>query len=817
MDLEPYLGRLAHELTTSRTYHFFLNRLRWLALSQHQSLRQAMGAETWIAHQHVNGGLGDAFASQTASASTQGRSARGLVLSGHDGDAAALVRATLPLNNADFAVHRPWCMLLALHYQLEYAGGETAAEQLEVFYQAQRCFESRFRAQLQARPMLILEADLDDENQAAATFIILRPSDWVRGNAILPQQDARQEQRTAHLQALRTSLDELLSTEVAFAARDDMDYATLRLRQRAGTTAKPARVKTLQVTAYQRGEAFAGGMWTDMYHRQPDSEKGMLPALDELEQEEEDAAPSSINDRAVQKDGFLAALYLRHVHVRDLQAQARAWLNYFRSIERQVHHDLRMLRAAEHLRHDRDALSACLQGHEEDFHHDHYALVDTVVRVHDADNRPVCYDCVDDDFRALEQELLALGTHHLQRSAKTEFQDQTQEQTMQQTRSRTPRGRPTSSRHSSRAAKDGHVKENAAIDVALFAQGTVDRGAVLLDLWLWEVGFLREKQRLLACLLTAYELTVDALQRQQLLQSMVDLLYRRPLYDLEAEYFASSYHVDTQSLRLQRQLYLNVIDHLMQQHQQTSPPNTPASQVSNSDPDTTRPPGRYPAASTSTITIALHDLEPAQAFGHVRIQPLEFVDTIGVIATLDQALTFALNEAKRVHQPSSLLEYNRLRAAVMDHALEAWSAEVGLGGLTKELDEDLRHLLEDSALDQTAQLVNISRAAAVQACQGAAERGGNEQAVQGAGACVIGTALELVTLRHRLLLLSHEGIILTKVYQACCARLGVGEHHACLRPMTFATAGSSKIEVSACLSQTQDMFAVPHGHALAFS
>jgi hypothetical protein len=775
--LEPYLGRLAHELTTSRTYHLFLNRLRWLALSKHQTLRNAMGDTTLTAHRHVTGGIGDVFAAQSASASAQRRSARGLRLHGPDSDVAALVRLSVPLNSPEFGVHKPWCLLLTLRYQLEYAGRETDAEQLDVFYKSHRCFETRFLAQLQQGcAMLVDEAHLSGSHQAETNMIIVRTSEWKKDNTILPQQDARQEQRTAHLQTLQCALDELLGAESAFAARDDMDYAMLRLRQRAGTTAKPARVKTLQVSAYQRGETFSGGMWTDMYGQQQQPAAMAMPTLDE---EEEDAA-MPVSDRAVHKNGFLATLYLRHIHVRDLKIQALSWLNYFRSVERRVHHDMRMLSAAEDLRHDRDALVACLQEHEEGFEHDRYTLTDSLVQVQDSELRTVRYDCVDDDFRALEQELLALGTHYLQRLAKTESQGND----TGQGHARTRRPRPTSSRPASRAAaKDGRLRENAAFDLSMFGQGAVDRGAVLLDLWLWEVGFLHEKQRLLACILTAYELTVDAGQRQQLLQSMVDLLYRRPLYDLEADYFASSYHMDTQGIRLQRQLYLDIIAHLVDQHRQTT--------SSMAD----KPSGIYPSSQYSTNPSSLHDLEPQQALGHVQVQLLEFVDSMGVIATLDKALAFAVNEAKRIHQPASLSEYTRLRVAVIAHALDAWTDEATLGGYAKEMDDDLRQLLEENVLDQSSLLIRTTRTVAVQACQTATERGGNDQVVQGAGTRVLGMALELVTLRHRLLLLCHEGIVLTKLYRGCCASLKLGEHHACLRPMTFATAGSSKIEV----------------------
>eukprot|EP00045_Choanoeca_perplexa_P017677 m.261627 g.261627 ORF g.261627 m.261627 type:complete len:2130 (+) comp17602_c0_seq2:143-6532(+) len=793
MDLESYLGRVAYELSTSRTYHLFLNRLRWVALGSHDVLRNAMQGKVQDQHPHIHGGIGDVFTAHQTSASATRRATHGQMIDGQDGEAALLVRSTLPLNTPQFNDHRPWCMLLALRYQLEYSGGLTDGEQLDVYFQAQRCFETRFKLQLQEAKLIKISEDaITDEDQANPSLVVLRESKWIDSNDVLPQQDAKQEQRTSHLQALCSSLDELLSAEAAFAARDDMDYAMLRLRQRAATTARPV-VKSLQVASFTQGDTFSGGMWTDIYSCQAESmQQGRLPTLEELAQEEEEDADATrpTTDRSIQKNGFLATLYLRHIHLRDLQHQARAWLNYFRSIERRVHHDLLMLKAAEDQRHNRDALLACLQAHEDGFMHDTYTLKDDTVRVHNLEGQSIQYTCVSEDYAALEQELLALGTHYLQRHAKTDFLNKSAKRTDRRHPSSGRRERPTSGRASTpRTAKDGQLRENADFAISLFAQGNIDRGAVLLDLWLWEVSFLREKQRLLSCMLTAYELTVDARQRQTLLQSMVDLLYRRPLYDLEAEYFVESFHIDTQSLRRQRQLYLDIIKHLLEQHQQAQS----IGPIPATHPEATPVPGQYPAAQAAS-SLFLHDLEPHLALGHVRVEPLAFIDSMGVVATLESALKFAIDDAQRVHRPSSLLEFNRLRAAVIAKALEAWTAETQLGGYDKDMDDQLQQLMGGSILDRPAVLINTTRAVAASASQAATKSGGSDRAVQKAGVLVMGTALELVTLYHRLQKLAHESIVLTEIYSACCASLNVGEHHAHLRPMTFATAGSNKLE-----------------------
>lgn len=549
------------------------------------------------------------------------------------------------------------------------------------------------------------------------------------------------------------------------------------------------------------------------------------------------------------REGTMAYLLLRHLRVRGLRQEALGYLNYFSSLQRTLAYECatvaadgtsaEMAEARAHIAQEDEGTGGFLE--------DRYEVRVGVLHVIDTSGASIVYDHAVTAHERLEHELLALGSHYLRRAQGHDALDASLRRqslfqrpgtaegntaapdnadspllrsqqnsaaslTMHQPRrpsrpnsAARPRSnsllRPgTGNRRESRPGSRGGAglgagsmpmgPVDASVDLALFGRSEVDRAAVLLELWLWEVEFQREKQRLLDCYRTALQNTVHLPARRRLVQVMVNILHRRPHYDFEAAYFAPAYHAACTGLRMERQLLTEMLNHQVEAAQQATaalavaqPHKDPADTAATGLPLPSATPNT-PAARAACISLQVGEVAglPVEA---TRFH--ELCTTAEVVAAVPAALTFAMSEAARVLQPESALAEGRLQAAVCHEALLAWRQESQEQEQAQHWSDAIVHLNEQAVADNAVAVAQVAVKVAATAAGTARESGSLPVAVGLVAMRAMCNAVELVQQRHRLLLLQHESAVLVQLYRELCADLGLGEHHAFVRPKTFAS------------------------------
>jgi hypothetical protein len=686
----------------------------------------------------------------------------------------------------------------------------------------------------------------------------LRRAEWVkRLPKLVPDEDIGQARRAAHLLNTGYNPDALLQTENEFAKMDDADYVLLRLRRRGDTidTSEGYDVMTMRslaVASYREGSHLPEEVWGSVYAHGPGGTARPTINLESLPEDEGTTYSGGFDGgrggRRRAREGIMAYLLLRHLRVRGLRQEALGLLNFCSSLQRTLAFELATV-PPDGARADEATSNAAAAAADEfagaagagGFLEDRYEIREGQLYVLDASGSSVVYDHAVTSLERLEHELLALGSHYLRRTI--QGQQDILEASLRRQSLAAPSGgdggadgysgdetsRPTSrqARRPSRPNSAARPRSNsllragrrestmtagrpgsascepeAGIDLTLFGKGEVDRAAVLLELWLWEVEFLREKQRLLDCYRTALQHTTHLSARRRLVQVMVNLLNRRPHYDFEASYFASSYHAACVSLRMERQMLVEVLNYQIEGARQataalavTSPHSDPADTAATGLPLPTA------ALNPAVATSAAMSWQVGQPSGLPILPTLfhEMCSTAEVLAAIPAAMRFAFEEALRVLRPESALQESRLQAAICHEALLAWRQESQEQAHSQLMSDALVHLNEKAVADNAIAVAQVSVKVAATSASAARERGSLPDAVGMVAAAAMYNAVEFTQQRHRLLLAHHESALLTQLYRGLCAELGLGEHHAFVRPMTFSgtnAEGSAEKKVS---------------------
>lgn len=317
-------------------------------------------------------------------------------------------------------------------------------------------------------------------------------------------------------------------------------------------------------------------------------------------------------------DGLYAFILLRHLHVRTLREEAQSILNYIWSVRSTLQ---RILNSMEQVTREDNAMADIYESHKNSIpshtaaHHkatqtndntnsgfcglgkrkneersisdnglqDTYQFHDPMIEVIDGSGVSILYVQAHDELLQLEKNLLALGTHYIRQypanpsSLSNQFSDNRKVHTKTSNPKPPPSPSPSPRRRahsrpgsthfnqnkSSRKHRnnmESNVLEDACIDLEEFGKSTVDRGAVLHDLWVWEVAFLREKRRLIDHYKWALEHCTNPRQRKSLVQAIINVMYRRPYFDFDASYFAESYLLACERFKLERSLINKVAE-----------------------------------------------------------------------------------------------------------------------------------------------------------------------------------------------------------------------------------------------------------------
>lgn len=384
-------------------------------------------------------------------------------------------------------------------------------------------------------------------------------------------------------------------------------------------------------------------------------------------------------------------------------------------------------------------LDKVIHGHGVDNHDDYYQTSkDGIVQVKDADGLLILYDLAVSDLRNVETELLAVGTHFIQKNAKDDDNIDTQrtgklhkkfgsDDSLESMRSATSGASAHSARSatsarsamSARSAKSGmsahtmrsgatagvgmddgasltsatglqrkaadkHAKggndleHSAEFDMEAYAQNHVDRAGVLMDLWSLESQFQAAKAEVMDLYFTAYLHSWEHGRRTQLAQAMADLMYRRPRHDLEAEYLVQSYEREIDVLK-KLALLLSKVSKTIMQKKRDLRANL-GKPMGTTDTPSTANSTTYGVDPTldKVQPILLHSSRGRQQH-RTNSAPspcylLEFCPELGQIVDIANAVKFAVDAADLKFDSTTTTELQRLDLAVLESADDAWTS-----------------------------------------------------------------------------------------------------------------------------------------------
>jgi len=465
---------------------------------------------------------------------------------------------------------------------------------------------------------------------------------------------------------------------------------------------------------------------------------------------------------SVPKDAYFAFLLLRHLRIRDVRNKCLDILNYFRSVERTLTINSEGLsleaRQQQQPSHSRGLLdhrhlfktpadyviseSEFMQYMEVENHDDFYSFNEEGhVRVWDPQGVAVVYDVVLDDLLRLERELLTLGSYYIMREG----------------------------------VKTTSSKE---LDIGTYSHQSVDRFAVLLDLWTAETQYLELKMKVVNCYLEAYHHVYDKREKQRLTEVITTLLARRPRYSPKSSYFTSAYSKECQCLEAHYHLVQSIIDHQIMEER--------TSNQQLSDVRMQRE-GRGVVGSAFGLPPPLVPQLLVSLSGDKRLllhtYLLECCNSLCVVASLPTAIDWALSEVTNSQGVTHPLDVITLHHKLLQVVAGEWQQRAEMGG-TYTLDVQ-KHLFTDVCAEDPYLLGKVcvafgNRQSAARGDEGSNPKEQKQQRLQ--AWCNV---LQLASLRHHLLLACSESETLARLYKQQLASLNLEECHAYLRCVPF--------------------------------
>nr|XP_060630159.1 uncharacterized protein LOC132774240 [Anolis sagrei ordinatus] len=477
---------------------------------------------------------------------------------------------------------------------------------------------------------------------------------------------------------------------------------------------------------------------------------------------------ASDKDLVSRKGAYLSLLYLRHLRIRELQRICLGILNYFRSIERTLTiNTCGLALNAGHL--VSSAEDSCwvnaakggigafggLESHsyvhympadykvhsvqfmefaEVENHDDFYTVEDMYIHTQDQRGAFVIYDVALQDLKELEEQLLLVATQYIERER-------------------------------------GQKASNNPNNNSRWAHGSVDRSAVLLDLWTCETGFLKNKQQLLDSYFEAYQHALVWEERFALAQAITDVMSRRPRIDFHLGYFVNLYKDECACLRLHTQLARDILN------QQIDTQRDYNHKIWRDGPKGGIQEFGFPPYIVPKQLIAVNNSPTALK----NIYLLEFHPSLGLISLIPKALGHILQEFQQICRPKTAQEAIQLEKQVLHLALDTWLTLESPGSFygsqtQKELFTEV--LVEDPSLVREIAVSALKSVAKEEQNKGNKEK-------QTLILNIFSRLLELLVLRHRLIEAAMESAQMGRLYKEFAGEMGFDEFHLYLRPVYF--------------------------------
>ncbi|XP_064633719.1 uncharacterized protein LOC135491668 [Lineus longissimus] len=489
------------------------------------------------------------------------------------------------------------------------------------------------------------------------------------------------------------------------------------------------------------------------------------------------------SDVASLQGAYLSFLHLRHLRIRDLQRTCLSILNYFRSVERTMTINdgglsldgcrLKRTSAQNHRksatelggvggggglgshhylhynpRDYRMSEAEFMHFSEVENHDDFYTSDEGRVHVQDQRGYYMMYDAALEDLKALEQDLLLLATHYIEKDKDM------------RTASRINRAASSSSRMKKSSAGD--------FDIPSYGHQEVDRFGILLDLWTNEAAYLECKKGLLDCYVEAYLHVFDRDEKRGVAQVMTNIMYKRPRFDFSASYFLKSYRMECICLRLHSTLIKNILDNQIEDQREYIHKVTRDAHDSDYG---------LPHKVIAKQPISINISRPALR----NIFLLEFHPSLSIASRLPDALKHAYWELYHLHKPETTSEAVHLEKRMLEVALKEWDKMDTLGAsYSHQMQKDL---FQGMYVEDPQLLVEIAHTLVHEEEQTGRRRTQKEKHTDILNS--ICRVMEMVTLRHRLLDSAWETEVLSKIYRKQAVDMGYDECHLFLRFVQF--------------------------------
>ncbi|TKS86985.1 Coiled-coil domain-containing protein 162 [Collichthys lucidus] len=690
---------------------------------------------------------------------------------------------SVPLHTAHLEEFLPELQDLLAHFHLSYDARRlrSSADEMELFSVVWREFRTMFRHQERMKTFPQYGGTEVRESQwgrKSASSALRKEADWMPFIQVKPRRDPWQQKLVTKLKE-KKRVDELLKMHSSFLQVSDLHDVAAALKEHSAASASrggearrheaseiwtsiysaasPARARIIQETRCGgrgdhdrslRSQSTTGESYSFMNSLQ-------LLGLD-------DSLEEGSSDAMVTRGAYLSLMHLRHLKLRQLQRVSLGLLNYLRSVERSLTFDLAGLQledrelcstaeetgwmnAAGGGRGEAGGLGAMQYSHntpvdckvrcsefmefaEVENLHDFYSSEGRFVHTQDQRGFYIVYDAALKDLEELENELLLVGSHFIQRN---------------------------------RMKKSGR---GTGVTAGVHSGSDFDRVALLLDLWTCETEFLESKVQLLNCYYEAYQHAAGTEERCALARVITDIMHSRPQLDLNQDYFVQVYRAEIGCLRSHQQLIKNILDNQIEKQRQYLQ-RIWRDDRKNSVHDYGLPPNYVPKHLVSLG-------------GSRRVHP-----SLCLASAVYHGLVQAHSELCQLHRATSITDKLALRQQLLQQALQSWSDLAPPGvSYSAQIQKDLfsDFFFEDPYLVQKVGLRFISSAEERDMTQG---RERQAYAVE-----TFSRLLELVTIRHRLLGSASETAHLAQLYRHVASELGFDDFHLHLRPVQFEVA-----------------------------
>ncbi|XP_058590881.1 uncharacterized protein LOC131514658 isoform X3 [Neofelis nebulosa] len=800
-DLTIYTKWIVCHLHSLRTVHHYLRSLQYLPISKVLSVAIDEFPEACQENENVCVDDIDPNIQSSGSLDPVDTSISGLTRT----EAAF----SLPQHMTEREGLKPQLRLLLSHFNIPYDVEELrdATKEMELFNLVSQKFQSIFMEQQRMQTFPDYDAKIatmENLGLAGPGMALKKKANWISFIKIKPKCDPWQKKMLTKLKE-RKRIDALMQLQAKFLKISSPERVVQVLQDHAAKTVMLAPSHPAFVASQSLHQCNYDSIWEDIYNNinlyqnenmkeddlameqnandpaqislcqhadkpvKQKKEKGYSYAMALQLLGLDDGTGPSDRDPVLTRGTYLSFLYLRYLRIRELQRVCLGILNYFRSVERTLTINTSGLTmvagslvptiedssrvnmakgglgilqglgahcyvhgtSAEHKVHSIQFMEFSEVENQDDY----YSIDAGYVYTQDQRGVHVMYDEALSDLKELEAEMLLVASHYIEKE---------------------------------KGHKEGS-KSNTGQNWG-WAHASVDRFAVLYDIWTWEATLLENKRQLLDSYFEAYQHVLDPEERFALAQVITDIMHRCPRFDFSHPYFIKAYKDECTCLRLHLQLVRGILNqHIERQREYVQ------RLWQRGHPDDSSNFG-LPLNIICKQLISINNSCPSLKNTYL----LEFHPSLGLASLIPRSLDHLLQEARHTCRPTSASSLTLLERRVLRLALDMWLTPAQPESwYSPRLHKDLfsAKVMGDPFLMEEIGLLALKSAAD--------ERQNQSQDSHMLLLETFSKLLELVTLRHRLIEMSLESVHLARLYKELAWEMGFEEYHLYLRPVHF--------------------------------